>query len=133
MGASRDEDGATPIDVLLFLSTALEQFPRDSLASDTSGMLAALVRAVGDIQHEMVRGSARVLCLDRGLGDSVCVCVCVKGGFGAAVLFVQPGWVGVVPRKRMGSGGCCGRGEYAMHAREGGWVGQEPRDLPHGT
>jgi hypothetical protein len=51
---ARDEDGTTPIDVLLFLSTALEQFPSDLDPHETSDMLAALCTAVGNIRHDLV-------------------------------------------------------------------------------
>lgn len=55
VGRATDEDNTTPIDVLLFLPTALEQFqegPGDS--PEASGILAGLCTAVGRIRHELV-------------------------------------------------------------------------------
>lgn len=49
-----DEDGTTPIDVLLFLPAALEQFREGRNTPDASGILAALCTAVGHMRHELV-------------------------------------------------------------------------------
>lgn len=50
-----DEDGTTPIDVLLFLPAALEQFREGRDTPDASSILAALCTAVGHMRHELVR------------------------------------------------------------------------------
>uniref|UniRef100_A0A1D2A1I6 Transcription initiation factor TFIID subunit 2 n=2 Tax=Auxenochlorella protothecoides TaxID=3075 RepID=A0A1D2A1I6_AUXPR len=84
LGLSRDDDGTTPIDVLLFLSTALEQFPSDLNAHETSDMLAALCSAVGNIRHDLFTDAALVL-LERSLHREL-VCPSPSGVVGQAVV-----------------------------------------------